>query len=94
MLRSIAFGMLILGSIGKPSAAVASICFEPRAPTVYLRKPSKPFCAAMHSCTEFDVSSYKRDIERYFRDLQQYLDDVGRYRREANEYVECMSKLD
>lgn len=79
--------------VGVANAAY-SFCYEPRAPSVYLRKPTKPYCAASRSCSDWEVQSYRNDIDRYFRNLREYADSVDKYYSDASEYIACMSKLD
>lgn len=81
-------------SIGPANAAASSYCSEPRAPSMYISKPSKPYCASSRSCSSWEVSSYKSSVERYYQELEDYADGVNRYVRQANDYIECMSDLD
>ena len=77
-----------------PAGASYSFCSEPRAPSFYSSKPNKPYCASNRSCSQWEVDSYKRQVESYFSDLQQYADGVSRFNRNARDYIDCMSKLD
>jgi hypothetical protein len=66
---------------------------EPRAPSaLFLSRPTKPVC--YNGCSEWQVSSYKRDVEAYFDNLKQYASDVDRYYKKAGEYIQCMAELD
>lgn len=87
---------LVLSAVGSsaPVSASAGFCMEPRSPHVFITKPTKPYCASTHSCSEYDITSYQNRVKAYYRDLQSYLDDVNRYTRSAGEYVECMADLD
>ena len=76
------------------SSAALGFCYEPSAPSVYLRKPDKPYCAASRSCSTWEVNGYKSEIDSYFRKLRSYAQEVDSYYSEATEYVACMSKLD
>lgn len=76
------------------TAALAGFCMQPRAPSFFARKPSKPFCAMDRSCDQWEVDNYKSDIERYFRSLKSYLGEVDTYYEEAYAYAKCMSDLD
>ena len=75
------------------AGAAYSYCMEPRAPSLFLTKPTKPYCAASRSCTEWEVSSYRREVESYYRDLEAYAADVDKYYKRAQEYVTCMADL-
>lgn len=72
-----------------PAAAQYSYCSQPSAPTAYLRKPDKPFCAASRSCEDYKVSAYRNDVETYFRKLKRYAEEVDTFHSEASDYVEC-----
>jgi hypothetical protein len=75
--------------------AMFRFCFEPTAPSFgFVRKPTKPYCAAARNCTEWEVSSYKADVERYFKKLKQYAEEVDAYYVQAGDYVKCMAVLD
>lgn len=89
-------GAFVLGNVANMSSASAAYgyCFQPSAPTAFLSKPTKPFCAASRSCSEWEVSSYRNEVDSYLRNLRNYADDVDRYYSEAAEYVRCMSDLD
>lgn len=88
-----AFAAGTVVDIGTASAAYR-FCSQPMAPSAYLRKPTKPFCASNRSCSEWEVSSYRDEVDRYFRKLKTYADEVESYYSEATDYVSCMSKLD
>ena len=88
-----AFAAGTLLDVGTASAAY-SFCYEPTAPSAFLRKPTKPYCAINRSCSDWEVNSYRNEVDRYFRNLREYADDVDRYYSEAADYVACMSKLD
>jgi hypothetical protein len=90
---AITFGLLTLvGST--PTEAISSFCMAPRSPTFYDSKPTKPFCAALKSCTQYDVDHYKRDVANYFNNLRTYADEVDRHYKKQSEYIECLSDLD
>ncbi len=75
-------------------AEAAGFCFEPRAPTLYVSKPTKPFCAVRRECSQWKVDSYKSELERYFNSLVQYRVELDKYYKNAYEYIECMAELD
>jgi hypothetical protein len=71
-----------------------SYCSKPFAPSEFLMKPNKPYCAINRSCSQWEVDSYKREVEDYFAKLKQYLVKVDRYYDEAYKYAKCMAELD
>lgn len=83
---------ICLAVLSIPSPAEAGYCSQPTAPSAYISKPSKPFCAPR--CSEWEVQTYRDELDRYFRRLKQYAQEVDDYYREAGEYVDCMAKLD
>ena len=84
---------LALGSSAStPAGASLGFCMEPRAPSAYLSRPSKPYC--YNGCSSWEVDNYKSQVRTYYSELRMYADDVDHYYKNAGEYVECMSKLD
>ena len=65
---------------------------EPRAPSLFVTKPTKPLC--YDGCSSWEISSYRSEVESYYISLEQYANDVDRYYKRATEYVECMADLD
>jgi hypothetical protein len=95
-IRNLLVILTLLGiSASASTSAVAGFgfCMEPRAPSaLFLSRPTKPAC--YNGCSEWQVSSYKRDVEAYFDNLKQYANDVDRYYKKAGEYIQCMADLD
>jgi hypothetical protein len=86
--------LFVLPVSSAPADAAYGFCMAPRAPSVFLSKPTKPFCAASRSCEQWQVTSYKNEVEQYFNSLKTYLEDVDKYQKKAYEYAECMADLD
>jgi hypothetical protein len=85
----------MLAMVGsEPASAAFGFCNQPMAPTPFLRKPTKPYCAIDRSCEQWQVDSYKNEIDRYFKSLKSYLADVDRYREDAYAYAKCMADFD
>ncbi len=59
-----------------------------------MSKPTKPFCGMRRNCSDWEVQSYKDDLERYFKKLKTYLEAVDQYRFDAYDYAKCMAELD
>lgn len=94
---SLAFFIVVccaLLSTSAPASAAFRFCSAPFAPTTYINKPSKPYCAASRSCERWEVDAYEAEVDRYFDKLRDYLADVDRYRSEAYDYAKCMADLD
>jgi len=91
MRRTLA-GVFCLAAFAAPSPALASFCMQPSAPSIYISKPMKPFCAPR--CSEWDVQMYRDEIDRYYRRLKDYAREVEDYYHQAGDYIECMAKLD
>jgi hypothetical protein len=84
--------LAIGSSAWTPAVAGFGYCVEPRAPSAaFITKPSKPICIG--GCSEWQISSYRREVSSYYDSLQQYASDVDRYKK-AGEYIQCMSDLD
>jgi len=84
------------GSLVNSQAALAAygFCSAPNAPSAFLSKPSKPYCFSARNCSEWEISSYKRQVDSYYSDLRRYAEQVDAYYERATKYVECMSYLD
>lgn len=80
-------------NVGTANAAYG-YCSQPNAPSTYLRKPSKPYCATNRTCSDWEVTSYRDELDRYFRNLRTYAEEVDSYYSDATDYISCMSKLD
>ena len=91
-LLALAAILAIGSSAWTPAVAGFGYCMEPRAPSLFVTKPSKPICIS--GCSEWQVSAYKRDVAAYYDALRQYADDVDRYYKKAGEYIQCMADLD
>jgi hypothetical protein len=78
----------------QPAQAAFGICSQPFAPSVFLSKPDKPYCAISHDCTEADVQQYRDEINDYFDHLKRYAGEVDDYYNDAQTYIKCMADLD
>lgn len=87
-----AFGAGMLAGPVKPVLAYG-FCSQPMAPSAYLSKPNKPFCAGMGECTKWQVDSYQREVRSYFDNLRRYAGEVDDYYNDASRYIQCMSDL-
>jgi hypothetical protein len=81
-------------STSVPASAGFGYCSQPIAPSAYLSKPTKPYCAVDRSCDEWQDQMYKDDIDRYFVSLKKYLAEVDAYRDDAYTYAKCMADFD
>lgn len=88
-----AFAAGAIVNVGTANAAYG-FCSRPNAPSIFLSKPSKPFCYTSRNCSEWQINSYKSDVDRYYRSLRQYAGQVDDFYNNATKYVECMSYLD
>jgi hypothetical protein len=93
-MRASILALAALAAAGTSASASAAICLEPRAPFVFLRKPTKPYCAMDRSCEAWEVELYRSQVKKYFTQLEDYLSEVDRFQKEAVEYAQCMAKLD
>lgn len=88
-------GTAMLGSqVAAPEAHASSYCSQPMAPTTFLVKPMKPYCAWSKSCSQFEVDSYRNDVNRHFEQLKRYSREVNDFYSGASDYIECMAQLD
>jgi len=86
----------VAGNLVNSSAASAAygFCSTPMAPSAFLSKPSKPYCFSARNCSEWQINSYKRDVDSYYENLRRYEEQVDDYYNSATKYVQCMSYLD
>lgn len=89
-------------------ASAYSYCSAPSAPNNYSKpslptEPSTPYCvnkyARTHTCSDWEISNYEREIDQYNDDLQDYQSDVETYinklvayAEDAEEYALCEIK--
>ena len=78
-------------------------CSEPRVPSIYETKPEaprEPFCinklSNTHTCSDWEIDSYNRDVRQDNSDLQsydravdQYVRELDMYLSQARQYAEC-----
>lgn len=79
--------------VGTAQAAYG-YCSQPMAPSAYISKPNKPYCFSARNCSDWEINSYKRDVDSYYEDLRRYAGQVDDYYNDATKYVKCMSYLD
>jgi hypothetical protein len=90
---ALAFGAGTLVS-SQPAQAAFGFCSQPFAPTMFLTKPTKPYCAISRNCSDFDVQNYRNEIDSYFDRLKKYARGVDDYYTGAQSYIKCMADLD
>ena len=79
--------------------ALAQVCIAPRAPSIFVSKPQKPFKpTCFGECSDIQISSYNSQVElyniqikSYYAQLNAYAIDVDKFYKRAVEYIECMS---
>jgi hypothetical protein len=91
MLRAIA---LVLIGLLPVTPATARYCSQPTAPSAIYSKPSKPYCAITRDCEDWQIRSYRTELESYFGKLKRYLAEADTYYEEAYAYAKCMADLD
>jgi hypothetical protein len=96
---SVIFTIVVLAGVAlqvptTSALAAYGYCMEPRAPSLYASKPSKPYCATSQNCSSFEVEQYRSSIKSYYSQLEQYLVDVDKFRKLAYEYADCEAKSD
>lgn len=79
---------------GQSAHAAFGYCSQPIAPSVRISKPTKPYCAVLGKCSDWEIEAYRDDLERYFEKLKKYIADVDTYSDEAYAYAKCMADLD
>lgn len=94
---------LAVAVVATTTVEAVAYCSEPSAPSFYGSKPTepyKPFCinefSNTHTCSEWEIDSYNRDVDLYNSQLRsyqmavsRYIDELNDYVREAVEYAEC-----
>ena len=76
-----------------PLSALA-YCPEPQ--TFHINTPQEPrapYCVneylKTHTCDDWVIESYYRDVETYQREVRNFIDDLNEYLSDAQNYVEC-----
>lgn len=96
--------LALMASAGQAYAYCSEPSFyemQPTAPRTYT-KPSVPFCLSSysfsrtHTCSQWELDAYKREVADYIEDLNDYLSDAiafadaaTLYVREAESYARC-----
>ncbi|WP_374528152.1 hypothetical protein [Novosphingobium sp.] len=98
--RGVAGGALALLTLAVGPAASATnygiylgACRQPDAP--YYRgpsKPSKPSCAVMRNCPDWEVSEYRNKSQVFPSAMRRYASDVQAFNEQAAEFVRCMTE--
>lgn len=79
--------------IAAPASSALAYCSEPDAPSSYAKPrkptpPTRPYCAATRSCSDWEVSSYNSQLQTYQHELDRYEAAVQRYVRQLKDYVD------
>lgn len=78
-------------------------CSDPDTPSFYGTKPSEPYApycvntfSKTHTCNDWEIDSYNRDVETYNmqlrayqRAVEDYINDLNGYVDDAVAYAEC-----
>lgn len=68
-------------------------CMEPTAPYYEPQKPSVPYCVneilRTHTCDEWQISQYNREIENYNSEVEEYINQMRAYVDDAIAYAKC-----
>lgn len=71
----------------------AYYCSEPSPPFTKPQKPNTPYCVNewtnSHTCDDWQVDSYNRELEAYNRDVERYINDLQVYVSNAANYAQC-----
>ena len=92
MMRIVLVGVAIVATTS--SAWCGMYCSEPRAPSFYESKPTKPdvpYCineySRTNSCDQFTIDNYNSEVETYNSALRSYRSSVELYVSELNSYL-------
>ena len=74
-----------------------ALCFEPRAPSApFGSAPSAPYCdldgTGYDRCDQYDVDSFRDEVNSYVRNMERYSDEVRAYKTDALDFAKCEEK--
>lgn len=97
---------ILISVVGLSAAPAQAYCHPPHAPQFQSiagtpRAPQTPYCVDTftntHTCDNFQIDNYNRQVEqynqaldRYYRDVESYAHALDRYYEEAVRYVDCL----
>jgi hypothetical protein len=93
---AVVFVLIAIGAVCQPALALG-FCSEPSVPSSYLkpdkpREPQAPFCVnkitRTHTCSDWQIDSYNRDLSDYSQKIRRYQSDVETYIRKLKTYLE------
>lgn len=100
MLIAVVVAFMPVQAFAYCSAPYGSVSF-PDTPSSF-QKPSVPYClssysySGTHTCEEWEITSYKNDVDNYVSKLQDYVDEsfevvrkAARLAEEAQDYAKC-----
>lgn len=87
-----ALGTLVALTTAAPAFGGFGYCSSPMAPSTYITKPRKPSC--YNGCEQYEIDSYRRQIDQYYENLRAYLQQVEAFRKAAYDYAKCMAEVD
>lgn len=85
-------GALAAALYAAPAVAGFGFCSSPSAPSTYITKPRKPAC--YNGCEQYEIDSYRPQIDQYYESLRAYLRQVEEFRKAAYDYAKCMAEAD
>lgn len=70
-----------------------AFCVEPTPPFSKPNKPTTPYCVNewdnTHTCEQWELDSFNREVEIYNRNVEIYINDLESYVSEAADYASC-----
>lgn len=89
-----ALGLLAL--IMLMPAGASAFCYAPSAPSEpWGSAPTAPYCGSygdLSGCSEWEINSFRDEVERWLKKMQQYANDARDYANDAIEYANCESE--
>ena len=89
-MRFLVFAVLTIAA-----SEATAYCSEPNSYLTTPTKPDLPWCVNewnnTHTCDDWVIESYYRDLETYNEDAERFIDDLNRYVDDAVEYAQCRS---
>lgn len=101
-IKTLGLGILLVTLFQGHAMAYCSAPSGPEPPSSYSKpsKPTKPYCINeydnTHTCDDWQIQSYKSeidqynyDVDEYIRKLKSYLSEVDSFSSEAVSYAKC-----
>lgn len=92
-MKTYTFAALAAVLVAGGSQPALAFCSEPSPPWTKPSPPSTPYCVNTwdntHTCDDWQIDSYNREVRTYRDDVAEYVAALQRYVDDAVDYAKC-----